>query len=350
VVGLGSSAIVGTTAGVGIVATSTASSLSQLAMGIVRTPNCCAALCDGSAWDPDMEEWYHYSLRLDVARSFNIQSEETVAKILAGDELLRNYICAQGHRSESVKDMTLYDRLGVRCTASFAEIKKAYYAKARDLHPDKNRKESKETSLKFQDMSEAYVVLSDEETRTIYDQKGMEEARGARSHDAGITFSLLFGSEQFEAVVGELWIAPVIYMITGESPPYQESTIKQRKREIQLAVNLCIKFDDFINLEAMNFEGNIHREAKELAETHMGAALLGLVGRVYIDRANGEESTVRGLANSVDQYINNVKTYWELLRNVSFYNSSSTNFHAVISAEPQNDKEREEKKVSLEQM
>lgn len=330
----------------GIVATSTAACLRQLSMGLVRTPSSLVACLQGEEWDPDGEEWNHYNLRLDVAKTFGIEDEDLLTRLLTGKELLKNYAIAEGARSQSVVDMTFYDRLGVKCTASHEDIKKAYYSKARELHPDKTRKDN---SIKFQELGEAYLALCDEETRAIYDQKGIEEVRSTRTHDPSVMFSLLFGNEQFESIVGELWIAPVIYMITGENIPYQDYAIKQRKREVLLAVDLCMKLDQYSADEPVQFKVEALREAQELSDSNMGCALLGLVGRVYIDRANGEESTLLALRNSIDSYVSNVTVYWELLRNVAFY-ASPSKFHAVVSSEPANEKEMNIKRSGLEQM
>lgn len=64
-----------------------------------------------------------------------------------------------------------YDVLGVSKNASSKEIKKAYYQLAKKYHPDVNKKDPS-SSQKFQEVSEAYEVLSDESKRKQYDQWG----------------------------------------------------------------------------------------------------------------------------------------------------------------------------------
>jgi molecular chaperone DnaJ len=62
-----------------------------------------------------------------------------------------------------------YKALGVAKDAKQAEIKKAYRALARELHPDKNPGDAKAES-RFKEVSEAYDVLSDESRRREYDE------------------------------------------------------------------------------------------------------------------------------------------------------------------------------------
>jgi len=71
-----------------------------------------------------------------------------------------------------VKDTILYDRLEIEPTASSSDIKKAYYKLSKQWHPDKNP--SEDAKLKFQEIAEAYEILSDEEKRNNYDNNGMD--------------------------------------------------------------------------------------------------------------------------------------------------------------------------------
>lgn len=63
-----------------------------------------------------------------------------------------------------------YDILGVKRSATQAEIKSAYRKLARKYHPDVNK--TKEAEQKFKDLNEAYEVLSDKTKRSRYDSLG----------------------------------------------------------------------------------------------------------------------------------------------------------------------------------
>ncbi|UGY08557.1 DnaJ C-terminal domain-containing protein [Phyllobacterium pellucidum] len=70
-----------------------------------------------------------------------------------------------------------YDQLGVARDASQKDIQKAYRRLAKKLHPDLNPGD-KEAQGKFQDLSTAYEILSDEEKRARFD-RGEIDASGA---------------------------------------------------------------------------------------------------------------------------------------------------------------------------
>ncbi|MTD30008.1 molecular chaperone DnaJ [Planomicrobium sp. YIM 101495] len=66
-----------------------------------------------------------------------------------------------------------YEVLGVSKTASKEEIKKAYRKLSKMYHPDLNKEA--DASDKFQEVTEAYEVLSDEQKREQYDQFGHQD-------------------------------------------------------------------------------------------------------------------------------------------------------------------------------
>lgn len=79
-----------------------------------------------------------------------------------------------------------YKVLGVSKNSSAKDIKKAYYQLAKKYHPDTNKNDA-DASKKFQEVSAAYEVLSDETKRREYDTYGqtteqMHRNGGAPGH------------------------------------------------------------------------------------------------------------------------------------------------------------------------
>ena len=73
-----------------------------------------------------------------------------------------------------VRETKLYDLLGVSPSASETELKKAYRKTALKYHPDKPTGDTE----KFKEISEAFDILSDADKRQVYDDYGMDAARG----------------------------------------------------------------------------------------------------------------------------------------------------------------------------
>uniref|UniRef100_A0A1B6DVX8 J domain-containing protein n=1 Tax=Clastoptera arizonana TaxID=38151 RepID=A0A1B6DVX8_9HEMI len=85
-------------------------------------------------------------------------------------------LCTSSHFRKYVmtadsKNKTLYNSLGISPSASQKEIKAAYYKLSTLYHPDKNHSKSSDV---FIDISLAYEVLSNHESKQKYDNELME--------------------------------------------------------------------------------------------------------------------------------------------------------------------------------
>jgi molecular chaperone DnaJ len=101
-----------------------------------------------------------------------------------------------------------YDVLGVGRDADERQIKRAFRALARELHPDVNSHDP-EAEEKFKEAAQAYEILSDGERRATYDRFGFEglDSRGFASSAQGFgsfadIFDAFFGGDPFGAAFG----------------------------------------------------------------------------------------------------------------------------------------------------
>jgi len=66
--------------------------------------------------------------------------------------------------------MSLYETLGVESNATPDDIKRAYRRAAMKWHPDRNPGREAEAHAAFQEIRDAYNILSDAEQRRVYDE------------------------------------------------------------------------------------------------------------------------------------------------------------------------------------
>ncbi|KAM6587284.1 hypothetical protein CsatA_009889 [Cannabis sativa] len=188
-----------------------------------------------------------------------------------------------------VKETEYYDVLGVTPSVSEEEIRKAYYLKARQVHPDKNPNDP-QAAERFQVLGEAYQVLSDPVQRDSYDRNGKYSISRETMLDPTAVFALLFGSELFEDYVGHLAVASMASSeLVGdtENPGKLHDKLKavQREREEKLARLLKDFLNQYVRGDKDGFIRHAETEAKRLSDAAFGIEMLNTIGYIYSRQA-----------------------------------------------------------------
>ncbi|KAI5597469.1 hypothetical protein BDE02_02G068300 [Populus trichocarpa] len=191
-----------------------------------------------------------------------------------------------------VKESEYYDVLGVSPSASEEEIRKAYYLKARQVHPDKNP-DDPQAAERFQVLGEAYQVLSDPVQRDAYDRNGKYCISRETMLDPTAVFALLFGSELFEDYVGHLSVTSMASSeLASESgnPDKVHEKLKavQKEREEKLARFLKDFLNQYAQGDRVGFLRRAESEAKRLSDAAFGVDILHTIGYIYSRQAAQE--------------------------------------------------------------
>ncbi|GMI83586.1 hypothetical protein like AT4G39150 [Hibiscus trionum] len=190
-----------------------------------------------------------------------------------------------------MSDTSYYDVLGVDVDASAAEIKKAYYRKARQVHPDKNVGDPT-ADEKFHALSEAYQVLSDPEKREEYNKHGKAGLQPDSMLDPAAVFGMAFGSEYFDEYVGQLQMATLasVELEIEDSSLDKEARFQklkeklaelQKDREIRLIITLKQRLQPFVDGKTDEFIDWANSEAQRLLKVAFGQEMLRTIGYVY---------------------------------------------------------------------
>jgi len=159
--------------------------------GLKETPEAIKAwIMERQQWDPYERCWKNRTTNLEQERQelvsqFEEQEREATHK----------------RRQQKVTDTALYDLLEVSSDASKGVIKKAYFSRAKNIHPDKNRDDPL-AHQRFVQLHEAYSILSDDETRSTYDRWGTKGINAGNGGGGGGGFTPLanFDASVFVAV------------------------------------------------------------------------------------------------------------------------------------------------------
>lgn len=135
-----------------------------------------------------------------------------------------------------------YNELGLNKNASQEEIKKAYRKLAHKYHPDKNQG-SKESEAKFQKISEANSVLSDNNSKQEYDRRSPH----GNNYQPN-PFGSMFGGQGFEFHFGSEG-GDIFNQFFGEGSPFGSHFGFNTFQREEFRENLDIQLNTTVNLK-----------------------------------------------------------------------------------------------------
>ncbi len=350
--------------------------IKQIGTGLIRTPTAMVNAAIGKEWDDIKQNWDFYDLKKESDIILGVSEEKFLKFIKDGGSLclllnngtiqISNDISDNNNSNnntienessnnkqqpvvekKNIVDRTLYDVLGVEPEATSVEIKKAYYVKARQNHPDRHPNDP-DAHKKFQLIGEAYQILGDERMRTVYDSKGKSVVESSHKVDASSLYAMVFGSENFESIIGELQVASTIKMLTemGMNNEYNHPELllfRQRKREVQLASILATKLDT-INEGVEEFKTKIKQETIELAETAFGGTLLAVIAGIYADKTYGKSNPFSSMFYTSKETTQSVSDAFSIFGN-SFRVASKASTLQAIHMKSDKRKENQDKEL-----
>ncbi len=389
--GAGTGLVMGVIGGAATAVYGVGTGVAQVGRGVLNSPAAAVAGMEGMDWDDERKDWIFYNLPEDSKKvlaideegfikqmeaEYRIMYDEQVAKIRASrleaskqsdaDKSTENLSTSTGPETAEtvpetestepkkvVRDTELYDILGVSPSCTSSELKKAYYIAARANHPDRNPNDA-DANAKFQKIGDAYTVLSNEQTRSAYDEGGRENVVDAESNmDPRAFFAMVFGTEDFEPLIGELQLAAQFRLglstmeesnkassstsstsdadtgIKDDIPPFSMEGIQgfgseyhrrlmnflQNQRQVKCAVHLSSKLqyylDSFSNYSEGDEQGYSEmcvKEVEEMVNTPLGSILVYLIGNAYIEWARSESAIFDKVAVNAKQAIRHMYT------------------------------------------
>ncbi|CAG8730804.1 uncharacterized protein OCT59_003619 [Rhizophagus irregularis] len=191
----------------------------------------------------------------------------------------------EAKQPEHSHETDLYAALQLTPSATETEIKSSYKKLALKYHPDKNGGVETEQWTK---LSKAYQILSDENSRVLYDNYGT--VSGAFANKA--SFNCYVGGELWKPYIGDLEIGLWVHSFDSNSSPELEhvTSVEQKERRHNIRVrnissHLQDKLSQFPEQIDPSFKQSLSLEAQKLLAEPNGKELLSLLGEIYISEA-----------------------------------------------------------------
>ncbi|KAH8921460.1 DnaJ-domain-containing protein [Atractiella rhizophila] len=234
-----------------------------------------------------------------------------------------------------VKSTALYDTLSLQPSCSASDIRRSYLKLALKYHPDKvshshssaslspskKQKEKEEAEEKFKSISRAYEVLSDEQTRKVYDSTGVVGRDGEwTAEKVGVEELERFRKEYVGSEEEKSDLLTIFNDVSGSFPSILErhisfgASVEEEERLVSL-IRKLISSGEITNGEAIDkFESDakdekarkrrLKKAEKEAKEAEAMAKEMGIYDQLYgvgstktattTDEVNGKEKKAKG--------------------------------------------------------
>ncbi|GLU33471.1 J domain-containing protein [Trinickia caryophylli] len=188
---------------------------------------------------------------------------------------------------------TLYDTLGVHEDATGEEIKRAYRKAAMRSHPDRNVGREAQARAAFQQVKEAYAILSDPEQRRVYDAVFAEEMRRLAQHREEARLREEQALAQREAEYAALVRTAMRFAERGRNRDVVFGVLLGRGCEEALAARIA---DGVSALFDERVAGEAGAQADEQADEQEAAARAPAQGAPAVRKGGGPDGAKRGAA------------------------------------------------------
>lgn len=264
--------------------------VSQMARGVVATPESMMAPRQGKWWNEKEGKWVLTNL-LEEERW--MKEQPAFDQDILGDDVIPDDerplpVKGEAQSKHQVKDMYYYDLLNLSPSVDSAMIKRRYYIIARKYSPDRCGANAK-AQEQFEEIGRAYCVLMNDDLRARYDKVGREglfdfdEQDESPDVDPQLLYTFLFGSEKMNPYFGPLAAATAVRVGDDQSKiTWDQARLLQKRRVTRLSLQLADRLqawaqDDMHNLAKADWM----TEAEDLSNASYGIELVHVIGKVY---------------------------------------------------------------------